>query len=330
MTLEELGQILRAEREGRQLSIEDVAKNLRVSAKVLRAIEAGDKQSLPHIVYVRGFVLSYGKLLGLDTQELVTATCLYEEDETYSTAHMSSRIPMRQEKSKKMFFVVLLLFLCIGAGALVFAYTTMDFFTEKPSDLLDSAQPAPALSSSLPVKETVKKEQETQKNATAVKNASEEQRAPEKTKEVASSAAQQKKEAAAEQEKKQVAAEQEKIQAAAAQEKMRNENAQRAAEAKQQEVIHEEIEQKEVEQPFVGPHKVIITAVAECWIHSTADNTDTRQFSLKRGDTFALTFDAELVLKLGNAGGVRIHYNGKELPVPGKDGQVKTIRFPST
>ncbi|MDE5879403.1 MAG: DUF4115 domain-containing protein, partial [Desulfovibrio sp.] len=77
-----------------------------------------------------------------------------------------------------------------------------------------------------------------------------------------------------------------------------------------------------------GQHKVIITATEECWIHSNADKTDTRQFSLRKGDTFALTFARSLELKLGNAGGVRIRYDGQNMPPAGQSGQVRTLTFP--
>jgi cytoskeleton protein RodZ len=76
------------------------------------------------------------------------------------------------------------------------------------------------------------------------------------------------------------------------------------------------------------PHTIIIVALAECWVHSNADDTDTRQFSLHKGDTFVLAFSKKLVLKLGNAGGVRIRFNGRDMPPPGESGQVKTLVFP--
>ena len=78
----------------------------------------------------------------------------------------------------------------------------------------------------------------------------------------------------------------------------------------------------------VGVHKLIITATEECWIHSSADKTDTRQFSLHKGDTFALTFSKSLELKLGNAGGVRLRYDGEDLPPAGQSGQVRNLAFP--
>ncbi|GHU91611.1 helix-turn-helix domain-containing protein [Deltaproteobacteria bacterium] len=75
-------------------------------------------------------------------------------------------------------------------------------------------------------------------------------------------------------------------------------------------------------------HNVIVTAVEKCWIHSRADHTGTRKFLLHKGDTFALTFSKKLEIKFGNAGGVRIRYNGEEIPTPGQSGQVRTLVFP--
>lgn len=75
-------------------------------------------------------------------------------------------------------------------------------------------------------------------------------------------------------------------------------------------------------------HNVIVTAVEKCWIHSRADHTGTREFLLHKGDTFALTFSKKLEIKFGNAGGVRIRYNGEEIPTPGESGQVRTLVFP--
>ena len=77
-----------------------------------------------------------------------------------------------------------------------------------------------------------------------------------------------------------------------------------------------------------GQHKIVITATETCWIRSTADRTDTRQFSLGKGDTFALTFSQRLDLRLGNAGGVRIRYDGKDFPTGARSGQARTLVFP--
>lgn len=77
-----------------------------------------------------------------------------------------------------------------------------------------------------------------------------------------------------------------------------------------------------------GGNVLVFTGLAECWVQVTADETDTRQFSVLPGQVFSMSFTDSLVLKLGNAGGVRLTYNGSDLPAPGKDGQLATLTFP--
>ena len=78
----------------------------------------------------------------------------------------------------------------------------------------------------------------------------------------------------------------------------------------------------------VTHHKIIVMATEDCWIQSNADQSNARQFSLRKGDTFALTFAKSLEVKLGNAAAVRIRYNGNELPQAGKPGEARTLVFP--
>lgn len=75
MTLEELGAALRAEREKRGLSIEDVANHLKIGARLLRALEEGDASSLPHLAYAKGFIRSYSSYLGMAAEEVNEAVC---------------------------------------------------------------------------------------------------------------------------------------------------------------------------------------------------------------------------------------------------------------
>ena len=69
MNLEELGAALRAERERRGLSIEDVANTLKIGGRHLRALEDADLSSLPHVAYTRGFIRAYAGFLGLSQAE---------------------------------------------------------------------------------------------------------------------------------------------------------------------------------------------------------------------------------------------------------------------
>ncbi len=310
-TLDELGQFLRTEREKKQLSVEDVADGLKISVRILRALEAGDSASLPHIVYVRGFVSAYGKYLDLDVQELLTSPALYEEGEEKPRPSNFEKGPALKNKGKGGAVVIFLLCLCIGGGAGVWAYRNPDFHSFFKKEPVNTAEPAPALSSAQPAEPKVSPKDAgkvEQKNSADTKAAKEAKKAQE-----------------AEAAKKAKEAEEAKK----AQEAEAAKKAQAAKEVTTQEKVVTPITPTAEDRPkHVGPHKVIITALAESWIQSAADNTGMRKFSLKPGDTFALTFDDKLSLTLGNAGGVRIHYNGKVMPTLGAKGEEKTIIFP--
>lgn len=60
------GEMLKSERINKKLSVQDVAASLKLSSKIITAIEAGNLDELPAKTFVRGFVKSYAQLLGLD------------------------------------------------------------------------------------------------------------------------------------------------------------------------------------------------------------------------------------------------------------------------
>lgn len=66
-----LGQRLRAARQARSLSIEEVAHATRIRVRYLAAIESGDYAALPSAAQARGFVRAYAVHLGLDPQPLL-------------------------------------------------------------------------------------------------------------------------------------------------------------------------------------------------------------------------------------------------------------------
>jgi len=60
---------LRAGRAQRGMSIEDVAKITKIQARILERLEAGKLDGLPAEVFVRGFVRSFARCVGLDEKE---------------------------------------------------------------------------------------------------------------------------------------------------------------------------------------------------------------------------------------------------------------------
>ena len=70
MNFQELGLTLQREREAKGLTIEAVMEATKISRINLLALESGDRSTLPHPVYTKGFIRSYARLLGLDADEL--------------------------------------------------------------------------------------------------------------------------------------------------------------------------------------------------------------------------------------------------------------------
>ncbi len=71
VSLAEIGQRLSEARENRHISLEQAERETRIRMKYLLAMEAGDFESLPNPVVARGFLRSYARYLGLDPEPLV-------------------------------------------------------------------------------------------------------------------------------------------------------------------------------------------------------------------------------------------------------------------
>lgn len=68
---EPIGERLSRQRNSLGLSLEDVAKELRLDKKIVQALEADDFKHLPSPAYIKGYLRSYAQLLGLDSQSLI-------------------------------------------------------------------------------------------------------------------------------------------------------------------------------------------------------------------------------------------------------------------
>jgi cytoskeletal protein RodZ len=63
------GSVLREARERRSISLADVARKTKVSRSSLELLEAGQLDDLPAEVFVRGFIRSYARTVGLPESE---------------------------------------------------------------------------------------------------------------------------------------------------------------------------------------------------------------------------------------------------------------------
>ena len=65
------GQSLQYEREKQGLSVKEIAQQLRLSIAVINHLEDGSFDLLPELVYVRGYIRAYCKLLKIDSEPLL-------------------------------------------------------------------------------------------------------------------------------------------------------------------------------------------------------------------------------------------------------------------
>jgi len=72
--------------------------------------------------------------------------------------------------------------------------------------------------------------------------------------------------------------------------------------------------------------KIVVDEVV--WMKVIIDGREPTEYSLVPGDRLELKADGGYNLLIGNAGGVKITLNGKPVPVPGKSGQVVSLRLP--
>lgn len=69
--MEIIGEKLRASREEKSLSLEEVSEDLKIPVKDLENIEKGDKKAFSDIYLLKKYIYDYAKYLGLDYESLI-------------------------------------------------------------------------------------------------------------------------------------------------------------------------------------------------------------------------------------------------------------------
>ncbi|UOP04986.2 helix-turn-helix domain-containing protein [Conchiformibius kuhniae] len=107
----ELGRALRALREQKNLTVGDVAERLKLPVRHIEALENGLYESLPEPIYIRGFLLTYGRFLDMDEGELarglvsVAPPQSYRRDGAVSGLNYANT-PIKKGFPKWIFFVL--------------------------------------------------------------------------------------------------------------------------------------------------------------------------------------------------------------------------------
>jgi cytoskeleton protein RodZ len=80
--------------------------------------------------------------------------------------------------------------------------------------------------------------------------------------------------------------------------------------------------------PETKEHNLQIIAEETTWLSIKFSNDKTDEALLRPGDSKTWTYSGSATLKIGNAGGIGIKFDGEDLGTPGDPGEVKTLTLP--
>lgn len=96
--MQTVGELLRAERLKKDLSIKDVESAISIRALYLNAIEEGNYGVIPGEVYVKGFIRNYATFLGLDPQQVME---IYRQNKGQITENVPESSQQEEQPAPK-------------------------------------------------------------------------------------------------------------------------------------------------------------------------------------------------------------------------------------
>ncbi len=343
MTYEEAGELLKEGRIRHKLSLEEVAEALKISSRFVGALESGNVEMFPHAVYLRGMVRSYIKLLNIDDELSEEILAVYIHEEVNEFANPPIILKPKSKINFGMLFLVLICAMCFLAFWYYNTYYKANMVTSSVSSGANNA-----IEFEVANADTEKKQDDTAQDdstnlvsdASTQMSLSEDssERDGEQASEKALGQAPRQASELSEKEIDELKTSIENLEMPKNEDPSANSLDEKKPIKPQGFVVKEGTVTKEGSQKILPAgvsdknkgdvQNLIVHGLEECWVYSGADNTDTREFTIKPGDVFSLSFRKKLELKLGNAGGVRLTLNGKDLGAVGKVGEVKTLTFP--
>lgn len=115
-----IGQTLKQSRIEQNIEIEQVCNQLKLSSHVIEALESDNYENLPEIAYIRGYIVSYCRLLGLDSffvlKQLVSDDPSLSISNSITSGIGSTTASNNQSQISKLLLLPLLLAIVLGAG----------------------------------------------------------------------------------------------------------------------------------------------------------------------------------------------------------------------
>ena len=295
-TPDNYSQELKAKREALGLSLADLFQRTRISIAYLKAIENNDFHLLPVSVYTKNFIKTYARALGIDSKPIL----INYEDYLSSRKGLQALPPEGVSEKKILFARIANPKTYWGIASVLIIISVVAWLISKQyqssSDIINSTG---RITAAVPEN----KKQTVNSPANVTVPISQQVKA---TPELAQSEIDK----------------QSQIKAQSISTKMGNN-----AEKTSKEQISLPVKNVQAAANNEEASLLIISAMEETWIRIKADQNPSFQILLKDGEKFerkAASFDMDI----GNAGGIKIQFRGKNMENLGKSGQVVHLRLP--
>jgi cytoskeletal protein RodZ len=273
--LGKIGQLLKAARIEKGLTLEDVQHALFIRKSTIDAVESGDWQRLPHVTYVKGYITQYASflhVLDLVKPELT----LNEPPVAPPKKRVKTLAPRRGVSLNRRDLGKRIAGIGVMAGILVAFLVFIN--VQRPGRMAHAPYQTP---------------QQNQQTAAVQAPVMDQMTRPDDRRE-------------------------EKPPAGAVEN-----NYQTVAGANQSENAYDRREEKVV----LDPKKLMIACHERTWVMIVIDGSERKEFTLNREEVIMLSAKESFDLLIGNAAGVKLFYNGKDIDFTGERGEVKRVKL---
>lgn len=338
--MESPGEHLKREREHRGVSLQKIFESTRVPMKYLEAIEADRVEGLPQTAFVKGYIRNYCKVLGLDENDAVLRYEVWLADRTAEAEAAAKPKPVQELKRKKSSgnsvkhegesklppYFGKAAIIAAGVIIIILAYALTKRDLSAPEQAMAPEPAAQAVVESAPPAPGGQQ---------AVLPAPE----PQAPQEVVSAAPAQKPAASgvpmalAPAPQKPAASGVPMVLTPAAQKPVQPVQAepQPVQKATQPEPVKKEVPGPGTLNENGAPktHTLIANARDTVWLKVGIDKEEPVEVLLKQGERFTWKASDNISVIIGNAGGVTLTYNGRDISGLGASGEVVGLRLPS-
>ena len=142
--MESLGKYLKAERELRNLSIEEVAKFTKIRKEFLKAIEEDRYEFVSSAIYVKGFLTAYARYLSLDTNDVLIRYQNYLKSLTISfSPELQQQILSPKKRVKSWPFLILIFAITLSIAFFIYSFHKHSEWVPSSFEALPSSIPHP-------------------------------------------------------------------------------------------------------------------------------------------------------------------------------------------